>query len=858
MATENEQVTEENPSDPPSDNELFAAEVHEQPSERDIFAGDEDFFKELANWGRVAGSQRHADTSHSFPVPVRRKRFSTVQKVLFVGIVMTAAMLSYTLLKSPTEPAGQNGLISVDKKQLDTWQKLLMQQQTQAVHQATHQRVQEAEMAHLQTEALSLRTAETLYKEGNYDGAFAAYDQLRQSLPTGPQEELVKDFLQLRMALCMKNTSDLDQANQLFRAVVQSRSPLIRTLASYHLSLLAMQREQFLKAQTRAYQAIALISAANSDKDWIAPLRQECHFLIAEAISRNVLMLCDADRDLPPELWSKSSEIDPFLNLTESEVRLLLDSGIKQLSNGLLGPQIHSLVNSETSVSSCWSVICHGTPIDEVLTRFAANAGLDIRWTSGLKSIEIRNRPVSLYMPTTTTEQFVKVAGGCAGLLTQVDANGVVNVFNPSEYVSLSQHISLLAGEAISLWRGFLLTFYEDKCIPNAHFALGLLQGQRNQPTDAIAQYKLVTNRFPRTSLAAFALLRSSRLKTDLSDYLGARSDLEQLIERDPDTEIANRACLYLADVTMEAGLKKEAARLYRKVYNLGFSLESQTIAALGAGRCFYEMKDFQSAANWLTRYINLAKNHPSRDLYSAYFLLGKSNMALGNHLMACDALHCALAGQLSKEEYVETISALVKAHLKLDHFIEALDVLENIQSWQLSEEDSIEMLLLRSEILRTVGLADSAIAALRDRSEYVSDEQSKVRLSFELVKCHIVKGQLKLARKDLAEILPKVDPGPLAHEIASELADVCVKLGHSSQAISVCLQILNSSPTAQIEQKVVNLLARAYSQVKEYDKAALVLCGRWNAAEAPSEQDVFDDTTPAKGTLHQKPKREG
>ncbi|MHC4194098.1 MAG: tetratricopeptide repeat protein, partial [Planctomycetota bacterium] len=488
----------------------------------------------------------------------------------------------------------------------------------------------------------------------------------------------------------------------------------------------------------------------------------------------------------------------------------------------------------------------------------AANAGLDIRWTSGLESIEIRNRPVSLYMPTTTTEQFVKVAGGCAGLLTQVDANGVVNVFNPSEYVSLSQHISLLAGEAISLWRGFLLTFYEDKRIPNAHFALGLLQRRRDQQTDAIAEYKLVANRFSRTSLAPFALLHSSRLKTDLNDYLGARSDLEQLIERDPDTEIANRACLYLANVTKKAGLNKEASRLYRKVYNLGFSLESQTSAALGAGRCFYVMKDFQSAANWLTRYISLAKNQPSRDLYSAYFLLGKSNMALGNHPIACDAFHNALTGQLSKEEYLGTVSALVKAHLALDHFIEALDVLENIQSWQLSEEDSIEMLLLRSEILRTVGLADSAIAALRDRSEYVSDEQSKVRLSFELVKCHIVKGQLKVARKDLADILLKVDPGPLAHEIASELADVCVKLGHSSQAISLCLQILNSSPATEIEQKVVNLLATAYSQAKEYDKAALVLCGRWNAVDVPSKQDVFDDATPTEGSLNQKPSREG
>lgn len=225
---------------------------------------------------------------------------------------------------------------------------------------------------------------------------------------------------------------------------------------------------------------------------------------------------------------------------------------------------------------------------------------------------------------------------------------------------------------------------------------------------------------------------------------------------------------------------------------------------------------------------------------------------------MACDALRCALAGQLSKEEYLETISSLVKAHLKLDHFIEALDVLENIQSWQLSEESSIDMLLLKSEILRTLGLADSAIAALRDRSGYVSDERSKVRISFELAKCLIAKGQLELARKDLSGILINVDPGPLANEIALELAGVCLKQKQSPQAISVCLQLLDSSPTAEMRHEAVILLAAAYTEKKEYDKAALVLCGQWGAAKAPSEQDVFDDTAPADNSPHQKPKTEG
>jgi tetratricopeptide (TPR) repeat protein len=446
-----------------------------------------------------------------------------------------------------------------------------------------------------------------------------------------------------------------------------------------------------------------------------------------------------------------------------------------------------------------------------------------------------------LHLPATTTQQFVTVAAGCTGLLARLDEKGVVNIFNPADYSSLSEHISLLSEEAISLWQKLILTFYDDKRIPTAHFALGLLQTQKGQVNNAIAEYKLVANRFPHTPLAPLALSHSSKLKTNLHDYPGARNDLEQVIEQYPDTEIANQACLRLADVTMKAGLKTEAIRLYRKVYNLGFSLESQTTAALGAGKCFYQTKDFQSAEKWLMRYISLAKDHTSKDLYSAYFLLGKSNTALGKSEQACNAFQYALGGQLSKEEYIETVSALVKVHLKLGNSIQALDILENIQPWQFSQKESIEILLLKSEALRSMGLVDKAIVALRNRAEYIPDQQLKAKISFELAKCHIAEGNLELARRKLAEILITIEPSPFAHEVALKLADVCLQLGQNPQAISVCLQLLDSAPSAQIRQKALNILATVYNRQKNYEKAVLALLGRWNEAKTSGQKRTFD-----------------
>ena len=66
-------------------------------------------------------------------------------------------------------------------------------------------------------------------------------------------------------------------------------------------------------------------------------------------------------------------------------------------------------------------------------------------------------------------------------------------------------------------------------------------------------------------------------------------------------------------------------------------------------------------------------------------------------HEAACSAFQSALAGpagQLSREEYVEIVSALIKAYMEQEHFVEALDILDNIHSWQFSLEDSIRILL--------------------------------------------------------------------------------------------------------------------------------------------------------------------
>ncbi|MGB2866182.1 MAG: tetratricopeptide repeat protein [Sedimentisphaerales bacterium] len=854
MAAEEQKkvLDEDNTSEVQSDGEIFTDNahegslksdidqsglgIHEELSEYELFAGDEDFYNLLAESSRETPVEQSAGERQA-PQGLNKykyKRISTLQKILAVSIIAVISMLLYVLLKSPSGLVAGSASMPADESAQPTGPAPSSSPSVTGSEQVMQAGIHGSEPVLSPTQPLSLKVARNFYLQKEYDKAFAAYNGLRQALPAG--EELLKDFLQLKMALCAKEVADFEQASRLLATVSQSRSPAVRIVANYHLSLLEIQRKRYLRARTRAYNTIALIKAVDFDDDWALSFECDSSFLVAECLTRHILLLSSTDTDLPADLWGKSAVTsDPFDNLNEAELRRLLNSGSEHLGRGLLDPEIRKL--EDQGGLPRWSVTSYGAPVEELLAKFAAGAEIDLHWafkgTSGSDSPEgsIRQRPVSLYLPAATSQQIVLTAAGCAGLLAYTEGDPgqqKVTIYDPAEYSSLRQHISFLSQQAVSLWQKFVLTFYSDQRLGNAHFLMGLLQSQIELPIEAIAEYKLVANRFSQMSLAPFALLHSSKLKASLRDYPGAREDLKQLVEQYPDVEIYGQAYLRLADATMEAGLNAEAARIYQRVYNFGLSVESKTASAIGAAWCLYETKAYEEAEKWLNRYIDLAGSDKNKNLYSAYFLLGQSNLALGKYQQACDAFEYALAEQSSREQYVEAIASLVKGHIEQEHFVEALDTLESVRSVALSKEQSVEMLLLKCRIFRMLGLLDKAIVSLRDRAEYISDSQLNAKISFELAQCHIAKGNLESARSGLSEILSTVEPGPLALQTAMELADVCLKIGRGSQAVSVCLQLLESDVSEQKKQEILRMLAAAYNQQKNYDKATLALSGQW------------------------------
>ena len=293
------------------------------------------------------------------------------------------------------------------------------------------------------------------------------------------------------------------------------------------------------------------------------------------------------------------------------------------------------------------------------MARFASNAGIDVKWTRHTDNGSTNeqqpsdwNRSVCLYLPAATAQQVISIATGAVGLLAQINDTNII-ITDPIEYYVLSEHTHMLNEYSIWLWRKLLLMYGDDHRIANAHFVLGLLQEQKGQTSEAISEYKLVANRYAKTSLAPAALLHSSRLKTGLRDYQGASRDLKQLIEQYPENELIGQAYLNLAETTMKAGMYDQACSQYRKAYALAPSTEFKAIAALGAGKCFYQQKEYEPTLKWLTIYLETVDAQQftakksvrpelqnNQELYTAYLLLGKTHLALGNLQQAGEALN--------------------------------------------------------------------------------------------------------------------------------------------------------------------------------------------------------------------------
>jgi tetratricopeptide (TPR) repeat protein len=826
------------------DSELFAGAVNENLSAEQIFAGDPDFYKFMEDVP-AAESKVSPESNFAAKLPNDSSRLLSVQKILIASIAAVFLMVLYLVLKSPVSPAlpavevaevvpqpqeTPAPIVAVAK--VEKPQEISKPEPAVVVAKVDEPQeiatpVQETPIVPAEpVKLVSLKEAGALYLKGDYEQAMAAYENLHKSLVESSDNAMVRDYLQLQIGLCLKQKADYRQAGPVFRSIARSASPLIAVVANYNICLLESVNGEYLDARSSAYKALALVDAIELDSNLIMSMKRDCQFLAARALTQKILALYDADKDLPRNLWGSYSTINEFLiSLDEPQLRTLLSSGSKMIGQSVLGPDIQQV--SQQGQLSTYRVVCNGMSIDELMERFAAVSSSNLEWKLNYQDATFLKRPVYLYMPSATLPEFITAAAGAAGMLARMDANAIT-VSYPGRYDNYLEHVTVCGDEALSLWEKFMITFNQDKYIPNAHFAIALLRTCRSQVAESIAEYKLVANKFSLSSLAPFALYNIGKLKISISDYAGASQELNQLVEQFPDAEIVESAYLCLGDSSAKTGRYADAAKIYGKVYNITYSPQLQLASAFGAGKCFYQTDDYSSAQKWLIRYLSHAKTEKNKDFYSAYFLLGKTELELKNSEAACEALQRALNKDLPNLQYIEASSILINESLAKERFVDAMNVLEAELPHQFSQDEALELLLLKSSIFRAMGLPDKAIAVLGGKAENTTSVNLKTKTGFEISKCYIKKGELNIASDILTETLTSAEAGPLSNEIALTLADVCLKSGLPDQAISTCSNLLESELTEQIKQQALKILAQAYNQQENYESAAMALLGQW------------------------------
>ena len=660
---------------------------------------------------------------------------------------------------------------------------------------------------------VSWQKARAAFAKKDYTAAIAQYFPLSNLAKEVPSGELIYDFFQLRIGQCLMRMGKASQAEKYLVNASASESPAVRGAANYRLAVLEEQKEQYLQARMKAYQAASSFAALLSDSS-IA--QADCDFLIARALTKKTLSFYGMAHLIP---WSDTQWVDPFVGLDEPDLRKLLGEAISESGQAMLGPKVQRA--SDQGPITRWTASCLQTSIADFLSCFASMARIDLRWY--LVDKPVRSRPISLYFRRVTGQRLCELSSGSVGLVARFTGKAII-VHNPPAQQSMNRQRTLLLSESISAWRRLFLRMPQDKRIAEGHFALGVLYEYSGNTIDAINEYQLTARRFKEARIAPPSLLRSANLRLGLRDYTGASADLTNLLDSYPDCKQSGYAYAALGEATMKSGLLDEALQIFKKLYFLDHSTPSRELACFGMGKCLYQKGNYKEAVEWINRYIVLSDKTGKKNLHEAYLLLGKSYAAEGLDSHAVRAFHLALSARPDPARRVETLVELAQAYRDSGDFTKAIVALRKIGRDARSQRWNYRILSLTAQCYRAMGLPEKGASFLRSSITSITDSRLQAQLGVELAQCYYEAELLPDAYDTLTDAIEALPPGNSAHKAACGLAEICLKIGKPDQAITLTRGVLNSSASQQWRKRAKNLLAAAYLAKQEYENITLTL----------------------------------
>lgn len=797
----------------------FVANAQTQVTAEDLFVGDVSFLRDLDDNVNV--------TTSFFHKPPVKTGFRTLYIIAAANILLTGVLAavfwfspaSIVLTSKPIEVAGvsDSNLASLSVQPNNAASDVQADASTAA---GTAEDLSEQEIEQ-STEGVSLKLADSLVEQGELVKASYVYRQMMSNMSLGgTASEEFRDYLKLRIAACLQKADQAAGQDPYFTDALRSRSGLVRGLGYHYLALAHYQRGEYLQARKCAYQALSLIKTYQELVP--ANLEADLYFLAADSLTRYALSLHPTDQEMPGRLWSDSLEMAWPEDLDQQGLCIALEESARKLSEGAVGPKFQ--FDSHRSVGNQWSLVCLQSPAEEVLMKMSSQSGTGINWKT--LDITVRSRPVTVYLPFVSEQYLSEVVAGSTGLVWKYDGQAA-SVFVPDRYDDFAQHRSSIVGETIAIWRRFLIRYRGEHRTPNAHYALGRMYALDQQFSTALAEYKVIQSHFGNNPLAPFAYLEASQIRTQIKDYFGAKSDLNEMLMLYPDCTAADKATLFLAEASFESNQIAEARELFGKVYQLNLSKNGRIQASFGLGRCAFLQKDWAAAKTWLSETLGQIEDKTDTRLTDICIMLGRALIELGENQQASVVLRIPLGGSLSDSDYVQIIQELVQAEVDQENYLEALNILESIPQSRLNQKDSCEALILKSKVLRAVDAAQSASALLRRKIEYIADSQLRAWLTLELAESYYAMEDYTQARRELNDVLADIQDKTRAQQAGLLLAKIAEKLDKPEQAEKICFTILaNADLDPAIRSATFDLLGRIYTSQKAYDKAALIFAG--------------------------------
>lgn len=656
-------------------------------------------------------------------------------------------------------------------------------------------------------ESVSWDQAEDAYAKGQFDDALAQYTALVKRWQKLPADQLVCDFLKLRLGNCLLQMGDIQQSREMYMMISQSRSPVLRASALYQLAALELLDGQHLRARTYAFGALVAAGAAESAN--LKDFQAQCDYLAARAMTEKAIALWGGQWVAP---WKDIPQADPLAGLSEKALRTIINQGVATEM-----PLTAIIAPVPSTGSPLYAVKCSQTPLEDLLAKFALAAGLDVKWTN--VAVNMRQRAVTLNLSGLNPQRLTEIAAAQAGLSARCVGN-VVEVQDLSAITDMTQQRLAIAAEAESAWRRFALRYPQDTRVPQGQYALaGLLESQGDLG-GAVQEYQLIVTNHRHTKVAPQALYRCAYLRLGTKEYAKARQDLTDLLDLYPDYAALDQVELSLGQASMEEGLNEEAMKILERVYYRQGTAASQAGAALAAAQCQQRLGHHEEAIKWADRFMAADKRTAPATLANADMLLAHSYVATNKPLAAVASLQQALACHAGGTITVEAALMLADVQMSRERFGGALSALAILTNENLTDQQNFQYVLAMLKAYRCSGLSDKALSFARVKLDSVRDPKQSAILQVEQARCQRQAGNLQQAQQLLTTALPQL-PQDQVQAATVELADVCFELGKPMQTTALLEGLVKELQNPAARKQAVDVLSKAYLKLGQTDKAA-------------------------------------